>query len=334
MNKIQLFRATTLCAALALTANSSHAQPAAAVAAAIETVEIKLISAPASLVAYWLDPMHLPAPRPIQQSRLNRLPQMQELDELPRQAGNGNGPRDLKLPAGIESLVAIDPQNVLRIQGTAAGVEELKKLLVELDVPINQIEIEAIFSQMSPEVLKTLPLKFVTSKGAPVAPSLALVPPTVNFTMELNRRIADNKVRIITAPRVTAIDGLTAQLTSTESLGLVLSTLTEKPTDLSEAEKQWLPGFSALQIETGLNCTPILRGDLIKLFTRATLNNRSANVNTTLRDGETIAIAMPAEKSDTANRTVIFLSVRLVRRAGDETARAPEAGATKLGMIR
>ena len=338
MNRIPLSRALILGAALAVAAHSSHAQPVmgetpdANAANAIQTVDVKLRNVPVELVAYWLDSTRQRVPSQIQHSRSNSFPFLrQELDALPRQPGNGNGPKDLKLPVGIETLIAVAPQNVLRVRGTAAGIEELKKLLVELDVPINQVEVEAQFCQMSPQTLKALPLKFAKNEDTSYAPSVALVPPTIRLSAELNRLIADNKVRVITAPRVTVTDGLSAQIYSTETRPMMLSPDIKKWADTTESEKQWLPGISSVQMQTGFNCTPIFHGDVIKLFMRPTLNDRSANVSANLRDGETLAIVMPTDESDMINRTVIFVTARIVRRAGD--APAPQAGAIKLGMI-
>ena len=228
-------------------------------------------------------------------------------------------PQNLKLPAGIESVVSVDPQNVLLVRGTPNGISELRELVAKIDLPLRQVEVEAQFLQMSPQTLKTLPLKFAKNKDAFYVPSVALVPPKLRLSGELNQLIAANKVRIVTAPRVTAIDGLTAQLTSQETRSVMLSPAVEKFAEMSRDESQWLPGISTVQLETGLNCTPILHGDSIKLFTRCTLNDHSANVSANLRDGETIAIVMPYDKSDLTDRTVILVTARIVPRAGDET---------------
>lgn len=338
MNQLQLSRAAILGAALALCGTTSHAQlapnetPLIDAAPGIKTVDIKLRNAPVSFVAYWLDPLRQTVPLQLQQSRRSSGYSLRNTADLPRQPGNGNGPRDLKMPAGIESILAVAPQNVLRIRGAASAIEELKKLLVELDVPLRQIEVEAQFCELSQRALKELPLEFVSNEHTPYAASVSLVPPTI--IADLNRLIAANEVRVITAPRITAIDGLTAQIMTTESIPMVMAPQIGKLKDQLDVRKQWAPGISFVEVETGLTCTPVLQGDLIKLFTRSTLNDRSVNVNATLRDGETIAIAMPADKSDAASRTVIFLTARIVRRAGDEIARAPESGTTKLGMIR
>ena len=330
MNRHHITRAAILGAAFALAPASSHAgpvsaaMPALATAPATERATIKLRNAPVDLVAYWLDSARNPAPMQIQASHNNGSSLfLRELDELPRQPGNGNGPRDLQMPAGIESIRAVGPQNVFLVKGTAAGIEEIKKLLVELDVPLKQVEVEAQFCRMSTQTLKKLPLKFMKTGGGDV-PTIALVPPKMGFTMELNKGIGTGEIRVITAPRATAIDGLTAKITSTESRGLFLSPLTKKSVDGEAARKQWLPGFATIQLETGLSVTPLFQGDLVKLFTLATLDNRSANVTATLRDGDTVAIAMPADKSKGADRLVIFVTARILRRAGDEIAQAPK----------
>lgn len=322
MNRLQISSALLLSVAFALP-NISHAQPAPAVNAAnaVETVDIKVGNVSVGLLAYWLDPAHQIVPQQLQLNRDIGGYWTRESDALPRQAGNANGPRDLKLPAGIESIASIDPQNVLRVKGTAAGIEELKKLVVELDVPIRQVEVEAQFCQMSPQTLKTLPLKFAANEDSSYAPSVAQVPPTVNLNTELSKLVADKKVRIITKPRMTAIDGLAAQHMSSQTRPMALSTLAKNPADMSDADEPWLPGLAMVRMDTGLTCMPIFHGDLIKLFTRSTLNDRSANVSANLRDGESIAIVMPFEKSDTNNRTVIFVTAHIVRRAGARNGR-------------
>lgn len=101
------------------------------------------------------------------------------------------------------------------------------------------------------------------------------------------------------------------------------------------ADRQWLPGASFVQMETGFTCTPIFHDDVINLSTRSTLNDRSANVNVNVRDGESIAIIMPFDKSNVTQRTVIFVTARVIHRAGDEPAQAPQAatGTARMGFI-
>ncbi len=168
MNRLPPLRATTLGVALALSSAVSQAQPAqnempmptAEAAPAHTAAIIKVRNAPSAIIAYWLDPLHQPVPTLVEHSRRNGELWTRDADELPRQPGNGNGPRDLKLPQGIESVFSVDPQNVLQVKGTEAGIEALRKLVQEIDVPIGQLEIEAQIWEISPAKLKSLPLVF------------------------------------------------------------------------------------------------------------------------------------------------------------------------------
>lgn len=71
MNRLQLSRALILSAALAVAGNSSHAQPLPPATEAFEGNLIKVKNAPSALLAYWLDPLHNPAPTLLEQSKSN-----------------------------------------------------------------------------------------------------------------------------------------------------------------------------------------------------------------------------------------------------------------------
>ena len=140
MNRHHFTRAAILGAALALCAASSHAQTAtnelstnaavsANAASDARTIDIPLSNLPVGIVAYWLDPKGQSVPLQIQQSRNYANSSLSDFGQWPREPGDGNGPRDLKLPAGIQGIVAVDARNLLRATGTATGTEELKKLV-------------------------------------------------------------------------------------------------------------------------------------------------------------------------------------------------------------
>ncbi len=336
MNRQQLTRATGLGATLVCGAlNTSHvlaapdetAAPApvanvanAALAANdLVTVNLPISNLPVEFMAYWLDPTRQRVPSQVQESYANKFPPMGELELLPRQPGNGNGPLDLKLIEGIESIAAITPRNTLRVRGTAAGTEELKRVVAKLDVALTQIEIEATFCHVSPKTLKALPLKFVTEKSLYLAPALATAPGNISALM--NELIAAEKMRILTAPRVTTIDGLTARLVSRELAAIILPPQPGSPEKPMDSDPLWSPRLSLTHVETGLTCTPVVRDDIVKLAVNFMVNGRSINIQTNVRDGQSIAVLVPTEKP-AADRTLIFLNARIIRRAGQDAAKS------------
>ena len=117
-------------AALALASAVTYAQPVAPEQAnAVELAKIPLRNAPSTVVAYWLDPAHQQMPMQFRYSLHSGASPNDLTAQLPRQPSNGNGPRDLQLPAGVSSVVSIDPQNVLLAKGNRAGLEALRQLV-------------------------------------------------------------------------------------------------------------------------------------------------------------------------------------------------------------
>lgn len=171
MNRLHISGALLLGAAFALP-GISHAQPELVevplaplrnviqIGPDSQTAQILLRNTPSALMAYWLDPSHQPRPIQLKLSEANAGVWAFNRDELPRQPGNGNGPRDLKLPPDVEIMGSVGPQNILLIKGTTAGIQALQKLVTEIDVRLGQIEIEAQLIEIAPAKLASLPLVF------------------------------------------------------------------------------------------------------------------------------------------------------------------------------
>ena len=354
MNSLRLSSALLLGAAFAVP-SISHAQAApleqqaTPEKPALVSALIKVRNVPSDWMAHWLDPAHQPMPIEIQSSIANsgQMPQLQQHDfptgdsldvsvapvvrPLKLRPGNGYGPLNLKLPAGIETIVSIDPQDAILVRGTAAGVEQLRALVAQLDVPLSQVEIEVQFCQLARADLGALGLSFVTDKagdtlvvGAPVSENQVLPPNQFqvgfvrnNFTAKINELIVQDKLKVITAPRVTAISGLTAKLQSKEMHSFAYSTL---PANVSDEIKESgiLPeGLVLTTTETGIVCTPLIHKDLIQLDLEASLENRLLNQTTTFKDGQTLAMQFPAENANSETATVLFVTARIIRRAGE-----------------
>lgn len=154
--------------------------------------------------------------------------------------GNGNGGGgSFDLPPGVESLVAIDPQNLVlvQIQDTPAGnagLEELRRLIAELDRPLQQVEIEAQFVTLTQTAQRNLGLGFNSSNGnfgvsflgtgATVSGGFTLNYARRNFQAVLAGLESQGRAKTVQAPRVLAINNLTAEISATRSFPIILST--------------------------------------------------------------------------------------------------------------
>ncbi len=304
---------------------------------------IPLRNLPSNLMAYWLDPLHQQMPMLLQSSLNNEFSRGGLVNDLPRQAGNGKRPLDLKLPAGVSSVVSIDPQNVLLVKGTDAGIEELRKLVALHDAPVNQTEIEAKFVDMPLADLNALklPLRWTISDAPDTSwPAVGLAPD--DMEKQLNALITDGRTRIITAPRMTVVDGLNGQLFSRETRSIEL----QKTNDVKTArdamlalEGEWREGLTLVSDETGLRATAVTKGDLIAMDLQAEILGQVTQFSSVVRNGQTLAVLLPQNGDDaprrrltplgdvslapqqdvTKNQTVrvVFVTARSIKRAGD-----------------
>ena len=290
-------------------------------------------------------------------------------------AGGRNGGA-LTLPQGVTSIVAIDQQNAILVTGTAAGIEELQSTIDFLDQPLKQVEIEAQFVSVTTSDSRAFGINFTAARGNFSVNNLNFEPAPGagaggfqigfvrnNFQATLTALLNSNRAKVLTAPRVTAINNLTASLQSSRSQPIIISTVSQS------IGGQQAQGQQPIYITTniGLTVTPTINGDgTITVLMQPQLQSQqpsglsipipvitSQTVNTiaNVRDGETIALGGLKTKeisvggskipllsdipfigslfksrsaNDSEAELIIFVTARIIHRAGDDN---PIAGA-------
>ena len=267
---------------------------------------VKIKNLPSAIVAYTLDPKN--NPRPVS---LRAADKSDKADE--------KGTFDL--PGSITQIVSIDPQNVLLIKGGSdEEFRRLQELIDVLDQPMRQVELEAQFVELSIEDAKTFGIDFsrnemfgvrgVQGKQTPLEVQVGWV--RNNVTARLNALVALSKAKVIAAPRLTALNNLTATVGANVEIGT-----------LSDGKR----AFTFEPVGAGLMMTPTINSDdTVTLLLNAVIKNgveigdgAIANV----RDGDTIAIAglsplfAPVGVVNSPN-VLVFITARIIRRAGDD----------------
>ena len=244
--------------------------------------------------------------------------------------GAGGGVFDL--PEGVDQIVAIDPQNALLVFGTDEGVRELQDTIAFLDKPLQQVEIEAQFVTVQTSATNTFGINYSTAQGNFSATATGFAPAasasagalTVgfvrgNFRATLTALLSQNRAKIITAPRILAINNLTASLSSTTSTPVILTTVSQS------IGGQQAQGQNLIFINTsiGLTVTPTINNDgTITVLMQPQLSSQTGGVGgvpgvvqqqlqtiANVRDGDTIALGGLKAKSVTRNTDKIpFLS--------------------------
>lgn len=278
--------------------------------------------------------------------------------------GGGRGGGSFDLPGDIEQLVSIDPQNVLLVAGgSEEDLRRLQEIIDILDQPLRQVEIEAQFVDLQTNDARAFGIDFSTSRGnfdaattglasAPVPGAFQIGFVRGNFQARLNALIASNRAKLITAPRVTAINNLTARLQSTERRPLILTSVSQNIGGQQAQQQRLL----FVNTTVGLVVTPTINNDdTITVFMNpevstqggstglGNVTQRTVETVANVKDGDTIVLGglkrLTAERqnyevpilskipiigglfrsstvTETESELIIFLTARIVRRAG------------------
>lgn len=276
---------------------------------------IKIQNVPASLMAYWLDPAHNAWPNQLGTNKI------------------GNSSENLKsgvfkLPGNIERIVSIDPRGaILVVGGSDEDLAQLQKTIDVLDKPLRQVEIETTFVAISDEDIKEFGIDFATAHhtfdASPASPTSVPVPASFqvgfvrsNFTAKLNAFLAAGKAKIISAPRVTAINNMSAGVSVSNSP--VVATNPDGKLLLIPAPKK-----------VNLNLTPTINGDstvtvLIQIAGENDPITRATNTVVNLSDGDTFVLGnIPSlnelfpSMQQTPSKLLAFVTPRIIRRTDD-----------------
>ncbi len=285
--------------------------------------------------------------------------------------GGAGGGGVFDLPEGVDRVVAVDPQNALLVFGTDEGVRELTDTIQFLDRPLRQVEIETQFVSVNTAATQNFGIDYSTSQGnfnanaqrfaaapAPSNGSFQLGFVRGNFQATLSALLSQSRAKVITAPRVLAINNLTASLFSQQSTPVVLTTV---------VANGGLGGGTAtgqnvnyVTTNIGLTVTPTINNDgtitvllepqLQTQNTAAgaiapTITSQTVQTIANVRDGDTIALGGLKAKNisratdkipllsnipligglfrsknnvDTEADLIIFVTARIVRRAEDD----------------
>lgn len=274
---------------------------------------LRLHNASPSLVAYWLDSAHQPLPDVLRPAGDPAV--WQPMENLPRLPGNGNGPVGLRLPEGITALKPSDMQHALRATGTSQGLDALEKLLPTLDVPLVQYEVEAQFVEYARADFAKLPLKFpMTLSG--VGERFISIAPLPNGILPLITAGA----RVLSAPRVTAIDGLGAQVSQRLVARVVFDEAAANADRQSSAPATNFgsaPGIAYFSTSMGFAVTPHHSAPgVVTLSLQPTVQDRTVSVVVTVRENSSFALRLNPLQDE--KQILVLATVRRINRLGEQ----------------
>jgi len=236
-----------------------------------------------------------------------------------------------ELPEGIEAMTAVDAQNALLIRGTAAAVEELQSIIDLLDQPLRQVEVEAQFVTLTTSESKSLGINFNAANG-PFSVNATTGTPAGNFVLgyvgrnfqaTLGAALNNTRGKTIAAPRVIAINNLTASIFTTVTNTVLLNQSAINPGDDNSVIATAQVPFQ-ITTSIGISVTPTINGDgTITVLMQPEVSTQNIIEGSTspipqvsrqqiqtvaiVNDGDTIALGGLRNKSVGTSRTRIPL---------------------------
>ena len=168
---------------------------------------------------------------------------------------------------GVYNIIPYEPENALIVIGTPEGIEQFKKLLQLLDVPVRQVEISAEFVEISTDVTKSLGIDWmltnneVTVIGQGMSPgtgsTLVIGYTTPRVRAQLAALMKEGKARVVNAPRVTTYNNYPAYISVTQDIPYWYPETTL--TQFGGTQTTWVPDM--ISVGTTLTVTPTINGD-------------------------------------------------------------------------
>lgn len=168
---------------------------------------------------------------------------------------------------GVYNIIPYEPDNALIVIGTPEGIDQFRKLLQLLDVPVRQVEISAEFVEISTDVTKSLGIDWMFTNNETTVVGQGMSPGTgatlvIGYTtprvrVQLGALMKEGKARLVNAPRVTTYNNYPAYISVTQDIPYWYPETTL--TQFGGTQTTWVPDM--VSVGTYLTVTPTVNGD-------------------------------------------------------------------------
>lgn len=178
--------------------------------------------------------------------------------------GGGGGQAVFTLPDGIKELVGYDLISALIVVGEPDAIQELRELIELLDVPPQQIEVEARFVTLSVNDADSLGMTWSVTNGTASASgstlgqggaSFAFQYATGNFQALLTTIVRNNKGKVVNAPKVATQNGQPAIVAFDQTIPVTIS-----DTVITQASQTVSTTIDTIDVTTELVVVPRVTG--------------------------------------------------------------------------
>ncbi len=211
----------------------------------------------------------------------------------------------------INENIGVDRRlNAILLTGTPDVIARLRAKIDQIDVPLSSVELETQIVELDDSAAKDIGIDF-TNAGGPVATttyqikSLTTGQGTANLQAAVYAQITKGLGRTIARPRITALDGTSAQIITGNQIPIVTSIAVSGVSAVS-SQVQYINVGVSLQIQPRISPDGFVTSHIFSQVSSETgtsqgyplLSQREATTSATVRDGDSFVIGGLLQQND------------------------------------
>jgi general secretion pathway protein D len=225
----------------------------------------------------------------------------QALNQVQNFAGGGG----TSLGQQINENIGVDRRlNAIILTGSPDLVERFKAKIAKIDVPLASVELETQIVELTDTAAKDIGIDFAPGGGGQIAnasyaiKNLTTGQGTVgNLAAAVYAQIQKGQGRTIARPRITALDGTSAQIITGNQIPII-NTVTLSGVSGTTSQVQYISVGVSLQIQPRINSDGFVTSHIFSQVSSVTgyqqgnptLSQREASTSATVRDGDSFVI--------------------------------------------
>ncbi len=204
----------------------------------------------------------------------------------------------------INDNIGVDRRlNAIILTGPRDVVDRYKAKIAKIDVPLASVELETQIVELTDTAAKDLGIDFApggsgeVGNASYVIKNLTTGQGTLNLAAAVYAQIQKGQGRTIARPRITALDGTSAQIITGNQIPII-NTVTLSGVSGSTQQVQYISVGVSLQIQPRINSDGFVTSHIFSQVSSVTgyqsgnptLSQREASTSATVRDGDSFVI--------------------------------------------
>ncbi len=233
-------------------------------------------------------------------------PATQNFNQVQNLGGGGTA-----LGQQINDNIGVDRRlNAIILTGTPDMIARFKAKIDKIDIPLSSVELETQIVELDDSAAKAIGIDF-TNAGGPVAAvsyksaSLATAQGGITLQAAVYAQITKGLGRTIARPRITALDGTSAQIITGTQIPIVTSIAVSGVSAVS-SQVQYINVGVSLQIQPRISPDGFVTSHIFSQVSSETgtsqnypiLSQREATTSATVKDGDSFVIGGLLQQND------------------------------------